>query len=49
MTIADVLLILGALWAAGHLTAVGLRNNAEAEAAYRRPEEKGGRHGYQDD
>ena len=49
MTIADVLLILGALWAAGHLAAVGLRRNAEAEAAYRRPDEKGGRRDHQDD
>lgn len=44
MTIADILIIAGGLWALSIITRRGLSLERQAEAAYHRPDKKGGRH-----
>lgn len=49
MTLLELLLIPGGLWALTVIIQRGRALERQAEAAYRRPDEKGGRHGHQDD
>lgn len=49
MTLLELLLILGGLWALMVIIQRGRDLERQVEAAYRRPYEKGGRHGHQDD
>ena len=48
MTLLDLLLIAGGLWALMAIIQRGQALERQAEAAYRRPYEKGDRHGHQD-
>lgn len=46
MTFPDILLAAGGLWALSIIIRRGLSLERQAEAAYRRPYEKGGRRGH---